>query len=196
MPESSPRWPSRPALRSRPRRDLRGDSEGVSEVIGYILVFGILSMILLLSMLAFNVAQEAARDRAVELRAESAAARVAGVAVKAAVLAEQESASDPTLHYVVDLPDNLEGMSYRVRIDPGVPNQNPPDPDLIRIEVPALDLEVTAPLFSASAPANIHICDSTVAGGSIQVRFAIPAAGLGCTLPAGVTKGIFLQVTP
>jgi hypothetical protein len=200
MPASTPPLPPE-TLRSRPpQRGFGGDSQGVSEVIGYILVFGILSMLLVLSMTSFNIAQGSARERAVELRAESAAARVAGVLVQTAILAERESASAAAMAYRIDLPADLEGMDYQVHLEPRSPagcTNACTYPDRVRISVPAIELtSVTAPLFSASAPANVHLCATTAAGGAIQIRYDVPT-GLSpaCTLPAGVTKGIFLQVT-
>lgn len=194
MPASTPPLPPETLRSSSLHRGFGGDSQGVSEVIGYILVFGILSMLLVLSMASFNIAQGSARERAVELRAESAAARVAGVLVQTAILAERESASATALAYRIDLPTDLEGMAYEIHLEP----RSPPSctsachPDRIRISVPAIELtSVTAPLFSASAPANVHLCATTVAGGAIQIRYDVPPA---CALPAG-TKGIFLQVT-
>ena len=166
MPASTPLLPSKPSKAPGPRRVLRGDSEGVSEVIGYLLTFGILSMVLVLAMSAFSVGQEAAVERAVELRAESAAARVAGVVVQTAVLAEQQG-TGIAVAYLVDLPQQLEGRDYIVTLEPAAGG----NPDLVRVEVTSLDIDVTAPVFSVGAAA-LNICAATpVPGGPIYVRY-------------------------
>lgn len=167
MPASTSAWPSRPGPGSGPRRTLRGDSSGVSEVVGFLLTFGILSIMLVMSMYAFDVAAQGAEERAVALHAESAAARVAGVIVEVAVLAEQQGSSDPSMAYVVELPEELESYSYEVKLEPA----SGADPDRLVVTVDALDLEVTAPIFSAAAPTSVNICSSSVEGGRIVVLF-------------------------
>jgi type II secretory pathway pseudopilin PulG len=174
MPASTPPLPSSAARRPGPKRALRGDSEGVSEVVGYLLVFGILSIVLVLSMSAFSVGQEAAQGRAVQLRAESAAARVAGVVVQTAILAEQQG-TGAAVAYEVDLPTDLEGASYTVSLEAGIGafgcSPSPTCvPDLVRVEVPAFLIDVTAPVFSVSAPALLSICTTEVSGGPLFVR--------------------------
>lgn len=191
-------------MRPGPRRALRGDGQGVSEVIGYLLVFGILSIVLVLSMAAFATGQEAAQARAVQLRAESAAARVAGVVVQAAILAEQQGTS-AALAYGVDLPEQFEGRDYTVRLEGRVPpncTTNCITPDLVRVKVPSLSINVTAPVFSVSAPANIAICTTTeeVPGGPLYVRIyganAQPSAtGPFKTHPPCVANELFLEET-
>lgn len=182
MHASTPRSPSR-AAPTRPRL-LRQD-EGVSEVVGYLLVFGILSIVLVLSMSAFAVGQEAAQSRAVQLRAESAAARVAGVVVQTAVLWEQQGAGF-AVAYFIDLPQDLEGRSYTVRLEPAKTVDVAGDctvgahPDQVCVQVPSLSITVTAPVFSAAAPTGLDICagaDSTgtqVVGGALNVRINAP----------------------
>lgn len=187
----------------RPRRALRGDRAGVTEIIGYILVFGILSVILVLSMSAFTVAQDAARARAAESRAESAAARVGGVIVQTAVLIEQQGNS-AAIAYRIDLPDDLEGLPYTVKIEAatGAAGCTPSPtctPDQVRVKVPAVNVDVTAPVFSAAAPANIDLCTIQVAGGPLYVRVNVPTDGThplpaGCANAGGIPK-IFLEAT-
>jgi hypothetical protein len=207
MPASTPRSPSRASDAPGPRRVLHGDSAGVSEVIGYLLVFGILSIVLVLSMSAFAVGQEAAKERALTLHAESAAARVAGVVVQTAVLWEQEHTltTDVAVAYLVDLPEQLEGTDYEVYLDVACSNaatcHDPPGcsggdecceppgtctyPERVRVMVPAYDIQVSAPIFSAAAPANLVICDGPAAigytwsdGGPVNVRVNAPYAHL------------------
>ena len=173
MPASTPRSPCDGGARHPgPRRALRGDGAGVSEVIGYLLVFGILSLVLVMSMSAFGVAQEGAKERVVQLRAESAAARVAGVVVQGAILAEKQG-SGSAVAYVVDLPEQLEGLDYTVALE----NKTNSRPDQVRIEVPALTLSLTSPVFAAGASSSVDLCSITVAGGPLYVRYGAPAGG-------------------
>lgn len=178
MHASTPRSPSEEAP-TRPRL-LRHDDEGVSEVVGYLLVFGILSIVLVLSMSAFAVGQEAAQSRAVQLRAESAAARVAGVVVQTAVLWEQQGTGFAVAH-LVDLPQDLEGRGYTVRLEPATTADVPDDctagahPDQVCVKVTSLAITVTAPVFSAAAPADLAICRTEVTGGALHVRINAPS---------------------
>jgi hypothetical protein len=156
-----PRLPSKPP--AAPRRDLASDGAAVTEVIGYILVFGILSFVLVTSMFAFNLAQGAAEESAVQLRAESVAARVAGVVVQSAVLWETQN--NLVLAYRLELPDQLEGRDYQVELVAvgGV--------DLVRVTVPAMQITATAPIFAAGAPSNFDVCAPSIApGGQLLVR--------------------------
>lgn len=221
MPRSTPRSPFETGRRPVLRRGLRRDDRGVSEVVGYLLIFGILSVVLVLSMVAFNAAHGVARERAVQLRAESAAARVAGVVVQTAILAEQESASAPEVTYRIDLPDDFEGEPYEMFLDPACtvlatcrdpPNCvatdevccQPPDdcrfPDRIRVLVPRLGLDpIVAPLFSAGAATTVNLCQSSAIGGTIAVRYDAVSAGTDpthtlCGVASGA-KTIFIQVT-
>lgn len=197
-----PRSPSSASHRPGPRRALLGDSQGVSEVIGYLLVFGILSIVLVLSMSAFSVGQEAAQGRAVQLRAESAAARVAGVVVQTAILAEQQGPS-AAVAYGVDLPTDLEGASYVVSLEAGIgafgcTPSSTCVPDLVRVTVPKFEIDVTAPVFSVSAPALLSICTTEAAGGPLYIRIygtdAPPAAnGPFATHPPCVANQLFLE---
>jgi type II secretory pathway pseudopilin PulG len=186
MHASTPRSPSR-AAPTRPRL-LRQD-EGVSEVVGYLLVFGILSIVLVLSMTAFAAGQQAAQSRAVQLRAESAAARVAGVVVQTAVLWEQQG-SGFAVAYLVDLPQDLEGRSYVVRLEPATTVNVVGDcttgahPDQVCVQVPSLGITVTAPVFSAAAPTGLDICRTQVQGGALNVRINLPTSGTPA-IPAG-----------
>lgn len=213
MPASTPRWSSRrPAPGIGPRRVLRSDDAGVSEVVGFLLTFAILSILLVGSMIAFNVAQERAEERTVGLQMESVAARVAGLIVQTSLLAEQQGAST-ALAYTVDLPPELEGRAYEVRVEAaGRPTGCDPDDDSVAetgetaaadqvcVVVKGLDLGSEAPLFSAAAPTNVKICSTNVGGGEILVRYDVPGSATPpviCTpaLPVGVTKGIFLQAS-
>ena len=193
MPASTPASPTEAAEQPRPRRTLSGDRAGVSEVIGFLLTFGILSVMLVMSMYAFGVAAEGSEEQAVTLRAESAATRVAGVVVEAALLAEQYGSAQPTLAYTVELPEDLEGYGYTV----SVVAASGSDPDLVRVLVPSLGIDVTAPVFSAAAPSSVAICTSTVPGDHLVVLYDDPAAddpdlpgdtATGC----GAGKSIFL----
>lgn len=212
MPASTPRSPSEAApIRSR---HLRRDDEGVSEVVGYLLVFGILSIVLVLSMSAFAIGQEAAQGRAIELRAESAAARVAGVVVQTAVLWEQQGTGF-VVAYFVDLPEQLEGREYVVRLEPATAG-NAADctsgahPDQVCVKVASIGLTVTAPVFSAAAPNDLSICRSEAVGGALYVRINAPIGHTGAghagvhaeDIPTGCIAGadqglnkIFLEAT-
>lgn len=204
MPESTPRCPAETARHHAPRRVLRGDSEGVSEVIGYLLVFGILSMVLVLSMSAFSAGQESAEQRAIQLRAESAAARVAGVVVQTAVLWEKQhtATSDVAVAYLVDLPQQFEGADYVIRLEPKVPagcTTACTAPDQVRVLVPSVQVDVTAPIFAASAPASLAICDpagaatyTEASGGILYVRINAPS---GQPAPACGANSLFLEST-
>ncbi|MHB1261561.1 MAG: DUF7266 family protein [Thermoplasmatota archaeon] len=179
---------------------MRCDSQGVSEVIGYLLVFGILSMVLVLSMSAFSTGQVAAERRAVELRAESAAARVAGVVVQNAVLWEQQGAGF-AVAYLVDLPQQLEGRDYVVRIEKATTVTVATDclagahPDRICVMVPGLGITVTAPVFSAAAPLGLDICNSEAPGGPIHVRINVPAIGAPALASGCTPDDLFLEAT-
>jgi hypothetical protein len=187
MPASTRPLPSNRAAGGRPHRALCGDSQAVSEVIGYLLVFGILSMVLVLSMSAFAVGEEAAKERAVTLHAESAAARVAGVVVQTAVLWEQLD-GDVAVAYLVDLPEQLEGADYLVSLVAAAGA----DPDLVRVVVPRFDIDVTAPVFSAAAPADLQICDSEALGGALNVRINAPSSD---AVPPCGNDALFLEET-
>ncbi len=140
----------------------RGDDLGVSEVIGYTLTFGIISAVLGLSILAFGEAQETTTEAVVEARAESVAQRVAGVLVDAALFAERHG-SDSAFRVEVVLPELLEGRSYTVHLDAVG--------DVVRVEVPSLGVNVSAALFSASAPSSVDACDVKLTGGPLVVRY-------------------------
>lgn len=171
MPASTPRWPSRPAAHRRPQRALSSDERAVSDVIGYILVFGILSAILVMSMLAFNVAQGAAKSRAIELRAESGAARVAGVVVQSALLAEQQGTSNLAVSYRIDLPDDLEGAAYTVVLEPAATRTTASDVVLV-----ANSPTVTS---ASAAFTNADLGRSvTFAGGGGSLRSGATIAGV------------------
>ena len=198
MLESTPRSPAK-ADRTRHRILLR-DEEGVSEVIGYLLVFGILSIVLVLSMSAFAVGQQAAQSRAIELRAESGAARVAGVVVQTAVLWEQQGAGF-AVAYLVDLPQQLEGRSYVVRLEPSTTVDVPGDcttgahPDQVCVRVAALAITVTAPVFAAAAPAGLDICPTQVEGGALHVRINAPVTGTPAIAADCTADDLFLEAT-
>ncbi|MFA5945182.1 MAG: hypothetical protein WC876_12030 [Candidatus Thermoplasmatota archaeon] len=184
-----------------PKRVLRGDSEGVSEVIGYLLTFGILSMVLVLAMSAFSVGQEAAVGRAVELRAESAAARVAGVVVQTAVLAEQQG-TGISVAYLVDLPQQLEGRDYTVRLERATTVDVPADctrgahPDQVCVTVPSLGIDpAIAPIFSAGAATDVGVCNTEAPGGALYVRFySVPPSGPFSANACG-TDQLFLEAS-
>jgi hypothetical protein len=164
MPASTPASPSR-----APQRRLR-DADGVSEVVGHVLIFGIVSMLLVASMLAFNVAQQGARDRVVQLRAESAATRVAGVVVQASIVQERQSATpgaSAEVRHLVDLPAQLEGLPYTVALQPADASHSA----RVLVTVPLTKQSATAALFSADAPSGIDVCSSQATGGNLYVAF-------------------------
>lgn len=192
MPASTPRSPSSGGPRpTGPRRALRGDGAGVAEVIGYLLVFGILSLVLVMSMSAFGVAQEGAKERVVQLRAESAAARVAGVVVQASIVAEKQGTGS-AVAYFIDLPGQLEGLDYTVTLEDKTVSR----PDQVRIAVPGPSISLTSPVFAAGASSTVDLCPITVPGGPLYVRYGAPASGVH-PVPAacsGGTSKIFLEV--
>jgi hypothetical protein len=173
-------------------RALPGDEQGVQDVIGFILVFGILSVILVLTMLAFNVAQGAAKSRAVELRAESAATRIAGVIVQSAIAAEQQG-SGLVVAYRIDLPPDLEGFNYTVYLEPagasGSHCTTGSYPDQVCITIPGVRQKVTEPVFSAGQSTNVKLCASRSAGGDVRVRF--DAKPVGCSV--STSTALFLE---
>lgn len=148
-----------------PRRTLRRDDRAVQDVIGFILVFGILSVILVLSMLAFNVASGAAKSRAVELRAQSAASRVAGVVVQSALLAEQQGSSNLAVAYRVELPDQLEGAAYTIVLESSS----------TRTVTDGVTVANIAGLSSATATFTTADLGRTVTGGGLRTGTTIAA---------------------
>jgi hypothetical protein len=164
----------------------------VAEVIGYLLVFGILSLVLVMSMTAFGVAQEGAKERVVQLRAESAAARVAGVVVQASILAEKQGTGS-AVAYFVDLPGQLEGLDYTISLE----NKTATRPDQVRIDVPGPRLSLTSPVFAAGASTSVDLCPVTAAGGPLYVRYGAPAGGahpVPAACSGGTQSKIFLEV--
>lgn len=157
-------------------------------------------MVLVLSMSAFSTGQVAAERRAVELRAESAAARVAGVVVQNAVLWEQQGAGF-AVAYLVDLPQQLEGRDYVVRMERATAVNVPTDclagahPDRVCVMVPAFGIAVTAPLFSAAAPSGLDVCNSEAPGGPLHVRINAPAAGTPAIASGCTADDLFLEAT-
>lgn len=169
-PASSPSTPpgSRPCGRLP---SLRADTRGVSEVISQILVFAIVTAVFLLSMVAFQAAQEATRDRVVEVRAQSAASRVASAVVQAGILTEQQDTAI-RVRFHIDLPPDLDGLAYQVSLlAPAGESAT------ILVEVPSRGIQATAPLFSIEAAAGVKVCPTTVDGGSLYARFADTAPG-------------------
>lgn len=161
---------------ARPSRRaiLRDDESGVSEVIGYILVFGIISILLVLGMLAFNEAAEDARNNVIDLRAQSAGTRVADLLVETSLILERHGVTT-SLRIQADLPTDFEGAGYLVYLEPAGGGHE----ERIRVVVPSVSVEVTAPLFSADAPTTFSICGGApgtfVDGGRINVAFNIGA---------------------
>ena len=140
----------------------RGDASGVSEVIGFMLTFSIISLILVLGMLAFRDAEADAKDRAVELHAQGVADRVASMVVEGALFAENQGTS-ASFSYRLDLPTDLEGRGYRVRLD-----------DVLRQVVvdPGAGASTAAELFQAGGAGGANLCagGSEVRGGPLLVR--------------------------
>ena len=189
---------SRPALPSEtPAACLQSDNAGVSEVIGYVLIFAIVSMLLIGSMLAFNIAQDAARARVIGLRAESAATRVAGVVVQVAIVQERQATTpgaQALVSFLVDLPDQLEGQTYKVALEPPVPagcTAACTQAGRVHVTAPATKTDVTAALFSADAPTGIDVCSpaTSVTGGALYVHYGPNAA-------CGAGSFIFIASTP
>jgi hypothetical protein len=151
------------------------DDSAVSEVIGFLLIFGILSMILVLSMVAFNGLHDRAKTSIVRLEAESVAQRVASSVVDAALFGERHDSNTSRYVQELDLPGFLVGRSYTVHLD-SVPLQQ------VRVLVPSMGINVTAPLFSAGAASNVGICVTSVPGGAMRIGFGPnpPAAGNRC----------------
>lgn len=148
------------------RMDL-ADERAVSEVVGYLLVFGILSVILVLSMYAFSLIQARAEESVVEVEGESVAQRVASAVVNAALFVEQNynasraASLAPKYTQPLDLPADLQGHAYTLALVSGE----------VHLVVPQYGMTVTAPLFSANAPANVDFCAGTVDAGPILVSF-------------------------
>lgn len=93
------------------RPQARSDDDAVSEVIGFLLTFAIISFILLVSMLAFNNAQQRAEGRLIEIQGASAAQRVAAGAVDLALFVSEHPYN---VSIAIDLPTELQGISYSV----------------------------------------------------------------------------------
>lgn len=162
MPASTLALPSRPP---HPWRRRRPTDAAVSEVLSQIIIFGILAMMLILSLVAFGSAQRAVAARAVDLGAQSAATRVAGVVVQSAVLAEQlGNGTNTNVTYRIDLPRDLEGRSYTVALQGGAHEQ-------VWVNVTSQGIAESAGLFAAGAPSSFQVCTSQVAGGPLYVRF-------------------------
>ena len=153
-----------------PSRSVAGDERAVSEVLGFLLIFLILSIVLVLSMLAFNELHDRAESSVVELRAQSVAQRVAASAVDAALFAETHAPATSTYLHPIELPDQLEGHSYRVHLDASPSEQ-------VRVEVASLGVSVTAPLFSAGASTAFGVCATSAGGGTLEVHFGPRPAG-------------------
>ncbi len=150
------------------------DERAISEIIGYILVFAIISILLVLAMVAFNKLQNDAHDNVTELRAKSAGTRVASLVSKVSLLAESQ-ASTIAVRFVADLPADLEGYDYVVYLEPAGDGHV----ERVRVNVPAIDLDVTAPLFSADAPSTLSICGgssgTSAYGGRVMIAFNVDA---------------------
>ncbi len=95
------------------RRQARSNDDAVSEVIGFLLTFAIISFILLVSMLAFNDAQQRAENRLIEIQGASAAQRVAAGAVDLALFVSEHPYN---VSIAIDLPTELQGISYSVML--------------------------------------------------------------------------------
>lgn len=156
-----------PSGRARAPRHAFHDDAAVSEVVGQILAFGIVAAVFVFSMVAFQMSQERATDRVVALRAESAATRVAGLAVQAGILVENHGTAVEA-RFLADLPQDLEGRSYLVKLLPPGGGET----GRVVVEVPSRGITATAPLFAVEAAAGVAICSSTVDGAPVLVRFS------------------------
>lgn len=99
---------------------LADDDWGVSEVVGFLLTFGIISAILLVAMLGFNNAQQRAETRLVEIQGSSAAQRVASAAIDMALFVQDNPGAGQT-SVALDLPAELQGISYSVLLCEDLP---------------------------------------------------------------------------
>ena len=95
------------------RRQAWSCDDAVSEVIGFLLTFAIISFILLVSMLAFNDAQQRAEGRLIEIQGASAAQRVAAASVDLALFVSDHPYNTSV---AIDLPTELQGISYSVKV--------------------------------------------------------------------------------
>lgn len=164
-----------------PSNSFKASDDGVSEVVGQSLTFGILAMVLLLALVAFGRAQEAVHEGAAGSQADVAAARVGQAAVETGLLAEALAGSERAAALFVDLPGNIEGHSYVVRLVPsGLGAAH------VRVTIPDLEREGLASLLSLEAT-GIGVCGPVVSGGPVWVRIGAPASGTP-TLPAGCTE--------
>lgn len=165
------------------------DTVAVSEVIGQILIFGILSTVLILTLVGFNVAKVSAEERAIDLRAESAAQRVAAVAVQAALFAEENAGREITFSGFVDLPQDLEGRSYFLDLGE----------DTIDATVPATGSAVSVRLLRTGVAPDLVVCDQPeMPGGPVNVRVvtttANPASCVGFPVLSTPKQVLYLEV--
>ncbi|MHB8634169.1 MAG: hypothetical protein ACYDBQ_09425 [Thermoplasmatota archaeon] len=164
------------------------DTEGVSEVLGEVFIFGILSVMMILSLIAFAAAQSAVQVRAVDLTASSAAARVAGVLVQVAVVAERDGNATlgwSNVTYRVDLPSDLQGVAYTVALQPaGV--------ESVWANATSKGVHESTDLFSAGQPLRFDLAKSTIGGGPMNVRFDDNVA---CPNHATHKPCLYLEIT-
>ncbi len=154
------------------RPGLRRDAAGVSEVLGSILALATVTMILIIGFYSFSQNETRVRERVVALEAEAAAQRVAATAVDAAVFAEAHG-DTATYRRSIDLPDSLEGSTYRVSLEAS--------PARVRVVVPTFGTTATAPLFGADAAIGVDLCDTDLVGGRLTVRYDdTPVPGSPC----------------
>lgn len=151
------------------RPGLPQDDRAVSEVIGFLVTFAIISVVLVLAMLAFAKASSDAKTNAIDLRAQSVGTRVANLAITAALTAEQHGAGT-AVRFLADLPQQLEGESYVIYLEPAVAGQV----ERVRVRVPSVNVEVISPLFSADASPTLSLCGASgtsSAGGAVYISF-------------------------
>lgn len=136
-------------------------------------MFGILSMITVLAMLTFSEAHTGAQDRVAELRADSAAERVASAIVDVALFAEDNPEGNTSRR--VDLPQQLEAREYTTYLWTSASGAPPGTCDAsitvdrVLVWVPGISYCAEGPLFSASAPSGVSLCESEIPGGSLVV---------------------------
>jgi hypothetical protein len=173
---------SGPNSPSEPRRARQDDA--VSEVIGHLLMLAIITALAAVAVVSFTAAQEQAEARAGAIEAQSAAKRVAAMAVEMALWAEAYGGDDAAMRFAVPVEERLAGHPATVALHPLE----------TRISVPATAASGSARLFSAGTPAGLVVCDTgPVPAGSLWLVLGPPPA-TGCPNHAGQSLALYLEV--